>query len=161
MKNIRALLEEASQQSTCHFIHLGVVIETPQSEYVLGWNGPPVRVGTHTECLVGEFTLKNLLLCPAVHAEVRAICRAAEAGIAIAGGTLYLSHWFCCTPCAVAMIEAGISKFVLTEKISYANDDCYNFRLAEELLKKARVTIEINPALRIEPSGYRKGVEPR
>ena len=151
MKNIRALFEEASQQSTCHFIHLGVVIETPQSEYVLGWNGPPVRVGAHAECLVGEFTLKNLLCCPAVHAEVRAICRAAQAGIAIAGSTLYLSHWFCCTPCAGAMIEAGISQLVLTEKISYAKDDCYNFRLAEELLKKARVTIEINPALRIEP----------
>ncbi len=157
MKNIRALLEKASQQSTCHFIHLGVVIETPQSEYVLGWNGPPVRVGTHTKCLVGEFTAKNLLLCPAVHAEVRAICRAAEAGIAIAGSTLYLSQWFCCTPCAVAIIEAGISKLVLTEKFNYVKDDCYNHRLAEKLLKKARVTIEINPALRIEPSG---GVKP-
>lgn len=148
MKNIRAVLEEASERSTCHFVHLGVVIETPQWEYILGWNGPPVRAGAHPKCLVGEITLKNLLLCPAVHAEVRAICHAAQSGTAIAGGTLYLSQWFCCTPCAVAMIEAGISKLVLTEKISYAKDDCYNFRLAEELLQKARVAIEIKPDLR-------------
>lgn len=147
---IRALLEEAAGRSSCHAIRLGVVIETPASEHVLGWNGPPSRAGAHDECLLGErITPDNIGLCPAVHAEIRAICRAAQDGVAIDGATLYLSQWFCCTPCAVAMIEAGISKLVLTETISFDKDDCYNFRLAEELLAKSGLTVEIDPSLGI------------
>ena len=148
MDKIRRLLDKAIKQSTCHLIKLGVVIETPASEYVLGWNGPPERCGPHNECLVGGcITPEKIGNCTGVHAEVRAICRAAERGIPVAGSTLYLSEWFCCAPCAVAMIEAGISKLVLTEEINLDKDDCYHFRLAEGLLGLANVAVEIRKSL--------------
>lgn len=148
MEKIRGLFEEASTRSTCHVINLGVVIETPASEYVLGWNGPPERSGPHEKCLVGKcITPEKIGNCPGVHAEVRAICRAARMGTPIAGSTLYLSEWFCCTPCAIAMIEAGISRLVLTEEINYDKDDCYYFRLAEDFLRRAGVSVEIRKEL--------------
>ena len=148
MDKIRRLFEEASDRSTCHLINLGVVIESPAGEYVLGWNGPPGRCGPHEECLVGKcITPETLGNCPGVHAEVRAICNAASAGIPIRGGTLYLSEWFCCMPCAIAMIEAGISRLVLTEEINYDKEDCYHFRAAADLLRRAGVSVEIRKEL--------------
>jgi deoxycytidylate deaminase len=148
MDKIRRLFEEAAARSNCHVINLGVVIETPGSEYVLGWNGPPERAGAHRECLVGEcITPDKIGNCPGVHAEVRAICNAASAGIPIRDGTLYLSEWFCCMPCAIAMIEAGISRLVLTEEINYDKDDCYHFREAADLLRRAGVSVEIRKEL--------------
>lgn len=154
MDGIRRKLEEASSRSTCHLIKLGVVIESPSGEHVLGWNGPPGRSGPHDACLVGScITPENIGRCPGVHAEVRAICNAASAGIPIEGGTLYLSEWFCCTPCAVAMIEAGISRLVLTEEINYDKDDCYHFREAADLLRRAGVGIEINKELHPRRAG--------
>ncbi|MCX6348799.1 MAG: hypothetical protein NTV79_04770, partial [Candidatus Aureabacteria bacterium] len=72
---------------------------------------------------------------------------AAEEGISVAGGTLYLSEWFPCAPCAVAMIEAGLKKLVVTEELNFLKDDCYNFRLAKEHLDCAGVLIEVRPEL--------------
>ena len=153
MDKIHQLLEEAFKRSTCHVIKLGVVIETPASEYVPGWNGPPESAGPHNKCLLGGcITPENIGECPGVHAEIRAICRAAKMGIPVAGATLYLSKWFCCTPCAIAMIEAGISKLVLTEEIDYAKDDCYHFRLAVDLLRRSGIAIEI----RKQPTASRR-----
>lgn len=143
---IAGLLREACGRSTCRNVRLGAVIETPGGERVLGWNGPPGRAGGHPSCRVGgAISPKNIRDCPGVHAEVRAICRAAEAGTRIAGGALYLSEWFPCAPCAVAMIEAGIRRLVVTEELNFLKDDCYNFRLAKEYLDRSGVEIEVRP----------------
>jgi deoxycytidylate deaminase len=142
------LLRAACGRSTCRNVHLGAVIETPGGKFVLGWNGPPGRAGDHPACRVGgAISRENIRDCPGVHAEVRAICRAAEEGTNISGGTLYLSEWFPCAPCAVAMIEAGIRRLVVTEKLNFLKDDCYNFRLAKEYLDRAGVEIEVRPEL--------------
>ena len=148
MKNILRLFQEAKARGTCHNIRLAAVIETPAGEYVSGWNGPPGRAGDHPECLLGgPITPENLRDCPSVHAEIRAICRAAERGVPVGGGTIYLSEWFPCAPCALAIIEAGISRLVITEEPNFAKDDCYNFVLAREYLKKAGVIIEVRENL--------------
>ena len=141
---IKQLFEEAKSRSSCANIAMAAVIETPAGEYVMGWNGPPLRGGEHTSCrLGGPITPENLRNCPGVHAEVRAICRAAEAGISIKGGTIYLSEWFPCAPCAMAIIEAGLDKLVVTEEPNFAKDDCYNFHLAQEYLSAAGIKIEV------------------
>lgn len=143
-KTIPRLFAEAKARSTCRQIRLGVVIEAADGRCVLGWNGPPERAGKHTRCRLGkEISPDNIRNCPAVHAEVRAVCRAAEAGIPTAGATLYLSQWYPCAPCALVIIEAGIARLVLNEEPNFAKDDCYNFRLAREYLKKAGVEMEV------------------
>jgi len=153
MKNredrIRQELERAAARSTCFNIRLGAVIETVSGELIAGWNGPPGRCGPHESCRVGgPITSENLSRCPGVHAEIRAICRAAEKGLAAGGGTIYLSQWYPCAPCARAVIEAGLRVLVVTEELSLAKDDCYNFSLARELLETAGVETRLAPALR-------------
>jgi len=144
MNNIQKLFEKAKSRSTCNNIRMAAVIETVGGEYILGWNGPPGKAGDHPECLLGgPITPENLKNCPSVHAEIRAICRAAERGISIRGGIIYLSEWFPCAPCAIAIIEAGLSRLVITEEPNFEKDDCYNFVLAEEYLRKSGVTIEM------------------
>ncbi len=151
MKKIKEALKKAGSRSTCHNIRLGVVVETSRGEYVLGWNGPPQRAGDHPVCRMGgPLSPENVRKCPAVHAEVRAICRAADEGVSIKGGTLYLSRWYPCAPCAVAIVEAGIEKLVLTEELNLEFDDCFNFRMAWEYLDRAGVIVEIRPELRID-----------
>ncbi len=148
MERIKEALKKASSRSTCHNIRLGVIVETLRGEYVLGWNGPPQRAGTHPACRMGgSLSPENVRNCPAVHAEIRAICRAADRGVPIKGGTLYLSRWYPCAPCAVAIVEAGIAKLVLTEELNLEFDDCFNFRMAREYLKAAGVIVEIKPEL--------------
>ncbi len=143
MRTIRELLAEARSKSSCKNISLGAVIETPAGEYVIGWNGPPERAGTHTGCMLcGPITPENMRQCPGVHAEVRAVCRAAEAGMSVRGGTMYLSEWFPCAPCAMVIIEAGISRLVVADELKFVKDDCYNFILAREYLEKAGIAIE-------------------
>ena len=144
MKSIVQLFKEAKTRSSCANIAMAAVIETPAGEYVMGWNGPPLRGGEHPRCrLGGPITPENLRKCPGVHAEVRAICRAAESGISIKGGTIYLSEWFPCAPCAMAIIEADLDKLVVTEEPNFAKDDCYNFHLAQEYLSAAGIKIEV------------------
>lgn len=140
---ILKLLAEGKSRGTCLSVRIAAVIETPRGERVIGWNGPPGRAGRHERCLAGgAISPATQRDCPGVHAEVRAICRAAEAGIAAGGGTLYLSEWFPCAPCAVAMVEAGIARLVVAKKIDYVKDDCYNFGLARRVLERAGVAVE-------------------
>jgi len=142
-EQIRRLLEEGKSRATCHSARIAAVIETPRGERVVGWNGPPGRAGGHPRCAIGGgITPQTLRDCPAVHAEIRAICRASAAGIATEGSTLYLSEWFPCAPRAVAMVEAGVRRLVVASRIVYAKDDCYNFGLAREYLSRAGVAVE-------------------
>lgn len=53
---------------------------------------------------------------PKNHSERRAVFDASEQGYETSGADLYLwGHWWCCTPCWNAMIEAGIRDVVLLE----------------------------------------------
>lgn len=144
---IRRLLEEGKSRGTCLSTRIAAVIETPRGERVVGWNGPPGRAGAHAHCFAGgAITPETKRDCPGVHAEVRAICRAAAAGIPVEGGTLYLSEWFPCAPCAVTMVEAGIARLVVASRIEYAKNDCYNFVLARRYLELAGVSVEESPS---------------
>ena len=151
MKDIQTYFIEARRRSTCNNIAMAAVVETLNGEVILGWNGPPARAGDHLSCLLGgPITSENLRKCPSVHAEVRAICRAAENGVALEGGTIYLSEWFPCLPCAIAIIEAGLSTLVITEEINFTKDDCYNFQLAHKYLADAGVEIRLRPELSLK-----------
>lgn len=53
---------------------------------------------------------------PQNHSERRAVFRALEQGYDTNGADLYLwGHWWCCSPCWKAMIEAGIRDVVLLD----------------------------------------------
>ncbi|MDD5556128.1 MAG: PD-(D/E)XK nuclease family protein [bacterium] len=150
--DIPALLAEARSMSTCRNIRIGAVIETPDGRRILGWNGPPGRAGSHDRCrLGGPITTVNMRDCPGVHAEVRAVCRAAAGGARIKGGTIYLTEWFPCAPCAMAIIEAGLSRLLVADRFKYNKDDCYNFGLAREYLERAGIVVQERPELSPPP----------
>jgi dCMP deaminase len=146
--NLKEVLKEAVSKSTCRSIQLGAVIVTENGKRVLGWNGPPDKL-MHEKCLrEGSGIGENMHLCPAVHAERRAIYRAAKKGISVSGGTMYLSDRFPCADCAKGIIESGIVRLVLTSDVKYQKGTCYNFEMAEKLLNSARVKIEVNKSLK-------------
>lgn len=164
-KDIRELLKEALSKKTCIDYAVAAVIETPSGEYILGWNGPPEGV-EHTRCLMSQkLDLHDLYLCPAVHAERRAISHAAKDGIVTKGATMYLTAkgfpiLFSCSDCTKSIIEAGIGTVVLPDEVyldksrhilmpSLQNAP-YNFEMAEEHLRKTGVKIIIDQLIRIK-----------
>jgi dCMP deaminase len=158
-EDIRELLKEALSKKTCIEYAVAAVIETREREYILGWNGPPQGI-THTKCFMKkEPNLHDLYLCPAVHAERRAISRAAKDGLATRGATMYLSGWFPCADCAKSIIEAGIETLVIPDGIyqdkdhhilmpSLANTP-YNFEMSEWHLRKTGVKIIVDASIKV------------
>jgi deoxycytidylate deaminase len=70
---------------------------------------------------VGSKTGEDYHLCegcdPAWHSERRAIARARDRGVDIAGSDLYLwGHYGCCPPCWEAIIEAGVGEVYLVDR---------------------------------------------
>lgn len=94
-----------------------------------------------------------------VHAERRAIYKAANAGIALHGCTLY-GTWAACTDCAQAIVESGITKLVR----HYPPDDeavqrwLESVQLGDELLKAGGVNIiDVHGPIPDAPSILRNG----
>lgn len=77
------------------------------------------------------------------HAEINAICSAAQQGISLQDAALYL-NWFPCATCAAAMIQSGIKKlFADREKYEQRiNDPRYGFADSMAMLIEAGVTVE-------------------
>ena len=96
---------------------VGAIIVTPTLSYTFGWNDFPDGIAA-THDRMHDRSLKLRLI---VHAEMRAILRAARHGIPMDGATLYLACtddtgliWGGppCTRCTVELIQAGISAIV-------------------------------------------------
>ena len=126
--------------------------------YVRGWNGAPSGI-EHDECLrKGYASGEGMEKCPTVHAERRAISRAGKQGIAIYGGTIYLSEWFPCADCAKSIIEAGIRKLVTPDEfyqdkinhvlIAKLQNQPYNFEMAEKLIRQSGIEMIVDEAIR-------------
>ena len=156
---IRSKLEEALQENTYPGHPVVSVIETHGGSYVLGWNGPTLE-GMDPMLLLGEYENKDDRPS-SIHSEIRAICNAAKYGIPTEGGTIYMNEWFCCEPCAGAIVNAGIRRFVTPDEV-YEDKSrhilvpelrdhpyIYNFKRAEQILREVAVEILIEPALRL------------
>ncbi|MBW3022719.1 hypothetical protein KY308_01280 [Candidatus Woesearchaeota archaeon] len=146
------------QELTCRRTPLAVVILN-KNKYSKGWNGSPTCIKDN-ECMRKDDPVAGLeTLCHPVHAEVRAIAKAANGGIKLQNSTIYMSSWFPCAACAEAIAEAGIVR-VVTPTMIYDKDvklipemlgsKLYNFEIAEQILIAKNIEIEID--LDIKPN---------
>lgn len=158
MLTINELLKKAPSKKTCMKHPIGAVIETPDIQYVLGWNGAPTK-SKHKKCLRENYPSgQGMELCPTVHAEIRAITYAAKKGIKLEGSTIYLSEWFPCDNCAKAIIETGIEKIVTPDEVysdtktyelvTKLKNQPYNFEMAEKLIREAGIEIFIDSSIK-------------
>jgi dCMP deaminase len=78
-----------------------------------------------------------------LHAEARAIAKAAAVGVSLTGATLFI-NWFPCSQCAGSIIEAGITCVNADrQKFEARKDDpLYGFNEAFTMLSEAGVSIE-------------------
>ena len=155
---ISELLKNALNEGACFKHPVAALIETADN-YIMGWNGPPIKI-EHNECLrKGYASGEGMHLCPTIHAERRAISRAARVGYKTSGGSIYLNEWFPCADCAKSIIEAGLIKLITPDEV-YSNKDTYelipklrnqpyNFEMAEKLLREAGIEIIIDPSIKV------------
>ncbi len=160
MNKIRDLLNKALLEKVCEKHAVAVVIETVSHNYILGWNGPPTRGIPHDGCLrAGYPSGEGMELCTGIHAEIKGISHAAQAGYVLGGGTIHMNEWFPCSTCAGAIVEAGIEKLVTPDEIyqDKANhillpklqNQSYNFELAEKFVREANIRIVVDPSIRL------------
>jgi len=153
-------LKQALSKDVCKKHPVGVVVETINQQYVLGWNGAPSKGEKHLECLrQGQPHGVGMQFCPTLHAERRAISQSSRDGVAFDGATIYLSEWFPCADCAKMIIETGIEKLVTPDEF-YQNrqqrvlmpnlqNSPYNFELAEKLLFEAGIKCVVDHSIKV------------
>lgn len=136
------ITELVKSRSTCLRRQVGAVVVRDRRVISTGYNGAPSGVAhcEETGCLREQLGIpsgERHELCRAIHAEQNALIQAARFGVAIQGGTLYVT---CqpCSLCAKMLINAGITRIV------YKGD--YPDELATTMLAEAQVkTIRFQP----------------
>lgn len=110
------IIELIKQRSTCIRRQVGAIIVKDKRILATGYNGAPtgckhcIDIG----CLREELGIpsgERHELCRALHAEQNAIAQAAQHGISVDGGTLYVTHQPC-VMCAKMVINAGIKRII-------------------------------------------------
>ena len=112
--------------SKCKSRKIGAVLVRDKAIISTGYNGPARGVShcgeqcpRHVE---GYPSGQGLRLCPATHAEANAIAQAARSGVSTMDAWLYLVAPFApCKTCAGMIINAGISRVIMTTMASYDN----------------------------------------
>ncbi len=121
---------EVAKRATCLRAQVGAIIVKDKRILTTGYNGAPKGL---PHCLdegcemVGGHCVRSL------HAEQNAILQAAEYGVSLEGGTIYITHQPCVT-CAKMIINAGIRRVV------YAG--LYPDELAMKYLRMAGIQID-------------------
>lgn len=126
------IAEVVSSRATCKRRKVGVVIVDKENHIVSsGYNGSPTNQPHCDEigCLMVDGKCRRT-----IHGDINAIihCRDRDALI---GSTMYIHNGTPCTPCAQAIISAGIKRVVC--------DSTYPDEVAKDLLKAARVELII------------------
>lgn len=134
-----AIADLVSTRSTCLRRAVGAVLVRDKRILATGYNGAPsgLRHCLELGCLREEKNVpsgERHELCRGLHAEQNAIIQAALHGVSTNGATIYCTN-HPCTICAKMIVNAGINSVVIRE--SYAD------RLAEEILREARVEVRI------------------
>ena len=120
---------EVAQRSTCTRAQVGAVVTKDKRILTTGYNGAPRGLPHCSE--VGCLMVDNHCV-RAIHAEQNALLQGAMYGVALAGGTIYVTHQPCLT-CAKLIINAGIVRVVFTK--------AYLDPIAEEFLREAGVEL--------------------
>jgi dCMP deaminase len=115
------LAAEASGKSTCAKKQLGCVLVTRNEKIVIsGTNGPPYGLNKCNPCpRLDSHSGSDLQKCRAVHAERRAILRAAMLGFSTDGSTLYSYMGVPCKDCMLELWEAGVVRIVVLRETYY------------------------------------------
>lgn len=139
-----------AERSTCERGHVGAVIAMDGRTVGTGFNGAPAgmdhcvhtlnympktqdlsKVGTRISPIL---PLRSTEACRiAIHAETNAIAHAARHGVAVAGGTLYVTM-SPCYPCAQLVIAAGLTRVVYNRE--------YRDKTGIDYLRLAGITVE-------------------
>jgi len=99
--------------STCKRRQIGVTICTQNEEMVEASNAPIYHKCINS-CLRTKYkTGKRLDLCPAIHAEAKAIAFAAYYGYSLKGATLYTTDCIPCKDCSNLILISGITRIVV------------------------------------------------
>lgn len=127
-----------ASRATCLRRRVGALLVRNRRILATGYNGAPSGLGHCSEigCLREELRVpsgEKHELCRGLHAEQNAIIQAAVHGVAIEGAELYCTH-FPCAVCAKMIVNAGISKLVLSEN--------YPDALAKNLFNEAGIAVE-------------------
>lgn len=116
---------------------IGAVIVDPRNVVVaLGWNGFPRGVNDD----VDERHARPAKHKYTVHAEANALLNSAAKGVSTLGCTIY-TILFPCAPCAMAIIQAGITQVVTYEPDW--NDGTYaaDFAASREMFEESGVSV--------------------
>jgi dCMP deaminase len=101
-----------------------------------GFNGLPEHISDSFE----RYNNREFKIAAIIHAEKNAIFNAAKNGASTEGATAYVT-WPPCSQCAVALIQAGVSKVICPDPNSGPERWIKNFLLANELLYEAGVKV--------------------
>ncbi|MDP4179829.1 MAG: cytidine/deoxycytidylate deaminase family protein [Bacillota bacterium] len=131
------IVDLIKSRSTCVRRQVGALIVKDKRILATGYNGAPTGCKHCSEigCLRDELKIpsgQRHELCRAIHAEQNAIVQAANSGVSVNGGTLYVTIQPCVL-CAKMAINAGIKKIV------FRGD--YPDELSMELLKEAGIRV--------------------
>jgi dCMP deaminase len=109
------MAEVTAKRSTCLRNCIGAVITVDNRVVSHGYNGLPAGEPNCIDTKVcRKDEAKDEAYKPCLHAEQNAIVQCAKRGIAIVGGTIYITDSPCPT-CAKLIIAAGIEKVVCTQ----------------------------------------------
>lgn len=138
------IAELAATRSTCLRRQVGAVIVKDKKILATGYNGAPsgLKHCLDIGCLREKLKIpsgERHELCRATHAEQNAIVQAALFGVSIRDGVMY-STTQPCILCTKLIINAGIKKIVI--------QDSYPDRMSRDMLKEAKVKIQIYPMKR-------------
>lgn len=97
----------AKSRSSCDRLHVGCVITRNNRVLCTGYNGH-IPGAPHKSIIVDNHEQMT------IHAEVNAICHAADEGIKLHNSKAYITH-FPCINCTKNLIASGISEVVYLE----------------------------------------------
>ncbi|HEY9062599.1 MAG TPA: cytidine/deoxycytidylate deaminase family protein [Pseudobacteroides sp.] len=131
------IVDLIKSRSTCIRRQVGALIVKDKRILATGYNGAPTGCKHCSDigCLRDQLNIpsgQRHELCRAIHAEQNAIVQAANSGVSLSGGTLYVTIQPCVL-CAKMAINAGIKKIV------FRGD--YPDELSMELLKEAGIRV--------------------
>ena len=115
---------------------VGAVMVRERRILATGYNGLPRGVADLSERL----EQREMKYAMVAHAEANCITHAAQAGVAVAGATIYVWPFHPCGSCAGLLINSGVSRVVIPQ-MEVPERWAFNFGLASTMLQEAGVEL--------------------
>ena len=159
-ETINTLLTMGVEDSTCSKRNIASVLLFRYDRIaIIGHNGPPIGFEDYcSEKCPRENSESGMDMdkCPAIHAEVYPIIRAAKLGSKppTDGATLFINCGLPCKDCMKEIINAGIVRIVSPFPIEeyersdgFASGCTYNFPLSAKMMRQSGIEYVHNPNL--------------